>query len=234
MNLFFAVHIPQLNLPIISTRKKSAQWQQFCLSCKYFVFQRTGIPCHVRPPFSLSHCCFRLQQDETTLRGLYGVRLLMDKHIENALESPTLRPMAIIMKDSLRRHSRLGHVDEHAAAAAFLLDPKERPANVTTDAQNHGCYGHWACAQGQAGGGGFGPQLDRQVGSLVEDPPPSMTQMQVDEKKCGVTITSMLLHTSLTKLFLSSCIAVLVTLQDGSPGEWRRQLPTSECSCKGS
>ena len=29
----------------------------------------------------------------------------------------------------MRRHNRLGHIDEHAASCAFLLDPKERPHN---------------------------------------------------------------------------------------------------------
>lgn len=32
-----------------------------------------------------------------------------------------------VFKDGLKRHNRLGHIDEHAALCAFLLDPKERP-----------------------------------------------------------------------------------------------------------
>ena len=44
---------------------------------------------------------------------------------------------AKVAKYALHRNLRLGHVDEFAAAAAYVLDPKMRPGNGHSDGEKY-------------------------------------------------------------------------------------------------
>jgi hypothetical protein len=79
----------------------------------------------------------RLQNDDANLRQLHAMHVMVEDHITKAFENPTLAPLARVMQDSMKRNMRLGHVDEHASRSAFMLDPKERPANVSDLAQGY-------------------------------------------------------------------------------------------------
>ena len=42
-----------------------------------------------------------------------------------------------VFQKGMALHNRMGHIDEHAAACAFLLDPKDRPENGTDGARQY-------------------------------------------------------------------------------------------------
>eukprot|EP00667_Euglena_gracilis_P018531 EG_transcript_19701 len=85
----------------------------------------------------ICHATDRVQANETNLRTLHSMKLMVSEHLEQKEKDPTLLPVCKIIRDALKKHARLGHVDEHAGACAFLLDPKERPQNETVEGRDY-------------------------------------------------------------------------------------------------
>eukprot|EP00667_Euglena_gracilis_P032792 EG_transcript_51420 len=68
----------------------------------------------------------KVQMNDTNLRVLHSIKTILVHHVEEMEKEPTQVTIAKVIKGAMKRHTRLGHIDEHAAACAFMLDPKKR------------------------------------------------------------------------------------------------------------